>query len=310
MSRAFRSACGSSWTRRSPRTSSRAAGSKPPIITMAAIIAENAGNDYLLSYMSAEGGWGLLDYGLNFATNATDYLRLGYGSILSSWATMNSGTPASNYGFWYPGAATMAVAAAASNLRPTTHLARRNRCTAARGIIRAKKISASAATSARRRRFWPTIRSSAASAMVGLGNSRRHESSHSPGRRAPALSRHARHEPAPSRSRHRSLRGIPADFAGDGLVERDLLFGNRKHPGSLGRAASDVVNGGNVYRGRHSWRDHLVALTAGQEVVINLADGRGWCDSVLRDLTDKRLWNSLDAKPWNPTTCFLILPWS
>jgi hypothetical protein len=62
-----------------------------------------AGNDYVLSYMSAEGGWGLLDYGLYFATNAADYLRLGYASILSSWATMNSG-PAPNYGFWYSGA--------------------------------------------------------------------------------------------------------------------------------------------------------------------------------------------------------------
>jgi hypothetical protein len=64
----------------------------------------NAGNDYLLSYMAAEGGWGLLDYALYFATNATDFLQLGYASILSSWATMNSGPPP-DYGFWYPGAA-------------------------------------------------------------------------------------------------------------------------------------------------------------------------------------------------------------
>jgi hypothetical protein len=63
------------------------------------------GDDYVLSYMAQMGGWGLLDYALNFATNPTDYLRLGYGSILSAWATMNTGTPASNYGFWYPGAA-------------------------------------------------------------------------------------------------------------------------------------------------------------------------------------------------------------
>jgi hypothetical protein len=64
----------------------------------------NAGNDYVLSYMSAEGGWGILDYALYFATNVPDYLQLGYASILSSWATMNSGTPDSNYGFWYSGA--------------------------------------------------------------------------------------------------------------------------------------------------------------------------------------------------------------
>jgi hypothetical protein len=63
------------------------------------------GDDYVLSYMAQMGGWGLLDYALYYATNSSDYLRLGYASILSAWATMNSGTPASNYGFWYPGAA-------------------------------------------------------------------------------------------------------------------------------------------------------------------------------------------------------------
>jgi len=63
----------------------------------------HGGDDYVLSYMSQMGGWGLLDYALNFATNATDYLRLGYASSLSAWALMNTGTPESNYGFWYPG---------------------------------------------------------------------------------------------------------------------------------------------------------------------------------------------------------------
>jgi hypothetical protein len=47
----------------------------------------------------------VLDYGLYYATNATDYLRLGYASYLNGWCTMNTGTAASNYGFWYPGAA-------------------------------------------------------------------------------------------------------------------------------------------------------------------------------------------------------------
>ena len=65
----------------------------------------NMGDDYVLSYMAQMGGWGLLDYGLYYATNATDYLRLGYASCLSAWATMNTGTPDSNYGFWYPGVA-------------------------------------------------------------------------------------------------------------------------------------------------------------------------------------------------------------
>jgi hypothetical protein len=65
----------------------------------------SAGNAYTLSYMSQMGGWAVLDYGLNFATNPSPYLRLGYASILSSWALMNSGTAASNYGYWYPGKA-------------------------------------------------------------------------------------------------------------------------------------------------------------------------------------------------------------
>jgi hypothetical protein len=63
------------------------------------------GDDYIVTYMAQEGGWGLLDFALYYATNATDYLRLGYGSYLNGWSTFNSGTPASNYGFWYPGAA-------------------------------------------------------------------------------------------------------------------------------------------------------------------------------------------------------------
>ena len=62
------------------------------------------GDDFVVTYMAQMGGWGLLDYALYYATNATDYLRLGYGSYLNGWSTMNSG-PAPNYGFWYPGAA-------------------------------------------------------------------------------------------------------------------------------------------------------------------------------------------------------------
>jgi hypothetical protein len=57
---------------------------------------------YLLSYMSQLGGWSILDYGLHFATDPTDYLRLGYASSLSSWALVNSGTEASGYGYWFP----------------------------------------------------------------------------------------------------------------------------------------------------------------------------------------------------------------
>jgi hypothetical protein len=63
------------------------------------------GNGYVLTYMSQMGGWGVLDYALNFTTNPAPYLRLGYASYLSAWALMNTGTPESNYGYWYPGAA-------------------------------------------------------------------------------------------------------------------------------------------------------------------------------------------------------------
>ncbi|MBN2182639.1 MAG: hypothetical protein JW715_12065 [Sedimentisphaerales bacterium] len=57
---------------------------------------------YLLSYMSHLGGWGVLDHGLYFAENPTNYLRLGYASSLSAWSLVNSGTAESGYGDWYP----------------------------------------------------------------------------------------------------------------------------------------------------------------------------------------------------------------
>jgi hypothetical protein len=61
------------------------------------------GNDYIVTYMSQMGGWGLLDYAFYYATNATDYLRLGMASYLNGWSTINTGTSDSSYGFWYPG---------------------------------------------------------------------------------------------------------------------------------------------------------------------------------------------------------------
>ncbi len=61
------------------------------------------GLNYLLSYMSQMGGWSILDYGLYFAKDPAEYLRLGYASSLSSWALVNSGTAESGYGFWWPG---------------------------------------------------------------------------------------------------------------------------------------------------------------------------------------------------------------
>lgn len=56
-----------------------------------------------MRYMSQMGGWSILDYGLYFAKDPWPYLRLGYASLLSSWALMNTGTAESNYGYWYPG---------------------------------------------------------------------------------------------------------------------------------------------------------------------------------------------------------------
>jgi hypothetical protein len=61
------------------------------------------GADGGVSYMAAMGGWGVLDYGLNFAPQPWDWLQLGYASYLSSWCLMNTGTPQTNYGFWFPG---------------------------------------------------------------------------------------------------------------------------------------------------------------------------------------------------------------
>ncbi|MHC4706638.1 MAG: DUF5695 domain-containing protein [Planctomycetota bacterium] len=56
-----------------------------------------------LCYMSQMAGWSILDYALHYSDEPVKYLRLGYASILSSWALVNCGTPESNYGYWYPG---------------------------------------------------------------------------------------------------------------------------------------------------------------------------------------------------------------
>ncbi|MGH7505993.1 MAG: DUF5695 domain-containing protein, partial [Longimicrobiales bacterium] len=63
----------------------------------------SGGNSYTLTYMSQMGGWSVLDYALHHAADPWPYLRLGYASFLSAWALMNTGTPASNHGYWYPG---------------------------------------------------------------------------------------------------------------------------------------------------------------------------------------------------------------
>lgn len=61
------------------------------------------GSDPGVSYMAPMGGWGVLDYALNFAPRPFDWLQLGYASYLSSWSLVNTGRAETNYGFWFPG---------------------------------------------------------------------------------------------------------------------------------------------------------------------------------------------------------------
>ena len=58
---------------------------------------------YLLSYMSQMGGCSILEHALYYEDEPWEMLRLGYGSLLSSYALMNTGTEESGYGFWFPG---------------------------------------------------------------------------------------------------------------------------------------------------------------------------------------------------------------
>lgn len=68
-------------------------------------IRQGGSSSYLLSYMTQMGGWAILDYGLRFANgpDRNDALRLGYASYLAGWASVNSGTPESGYGYWFHG---------------------------------------------------------------------------------------------------------------------------------------------------------------------------------------------------------------
>jgi hypothetical protein len=60
-------------------------------------------DQHCLSYMAKMGGWSILDYGMVFADDPSDWLQLGYASYLSSWSLMNTGTEESDYGYWFPG---------------------------------------------------------------------------------------------------------------------------------------------------------------------------------------------------------------
>jgi len=58
---------------------------------------------YTLSYMTQMGGCSLLDYACYYAERPFEILRLAYGSLLGSWALLNSGDEESGYGYWFPG---------------------------------------------------------------------------------------------------------------------------------------------------------------------------------------------------------------
>lgn len=58
---------------------------------------------YTLGYMSQMGGWALLQDALYSSDSPFELLRLGYNSLLSSWAVLNAGNERSNYGYWFPG---------------------------------------------------------------------------------------------------------------------------------------------------------------------------------------------------------------
>jgi uncharacterized protein DUF5695 len=80
-----------------------ARGTEPAYYWLGSDYRASGNTSYTLSYMSQMGGWAVEDYALNFAKDPTPYLRLGYQSYLSSWALLNSGTPQTNYGYWFPG---------------------------------------------------------------------------------------------------------------------------------------------------------------------------------------------------------------
>jgi hypothetical protein len=60
------------------------------------------GCDPGVSYMTAMGGWGILDFVVNFAPRPSEWLGLGYASFLGSWSLMNTGRHETGYGYWYP----------------------------------------------------------------------------------------------------------------------------------------------------------------------------------------------------------------
>ncbi|MBV9179899.1 MAG: hypothetical protein JO356_01190, partial [Acidobacteria bacterium] len=93
-------------------------GMEPAFYWLGSDYRASGNTSYTLSYMSQMAGWAVEDYGLNFAKDPVPYLRLGYASYLSSWALLNSGTPQSNYGYWFPGAENDGAAGGGFEPRP------------------------------------------------------------------------------------------------------------------------------------------------------------------------------------------------
>ena len=110
----------------------------------------HARRDPGVSYMAAMGGWGMLDYALNFAPRPSDWLQLGYASYLSSWCLMNTGRAGDELRLLVSRARRTTARRAGSSCR---------RRSAARGWDRAIPAASRAARAvALRRRDRPRIR--------------------------------------------------------------------------------------------------------------------------------------------------------
>jgi hypothetical protein len=58
--------------------------------------------DGRLEYMCNMSGAALLDYGFNYSNCPGKLINIGYNSMLSTWALMNTGNEEQGYGYWYP----------------------------------------------------------------------------------------------------------------------------------------------------------------------------------------------------------------
>ena len=61
------------------------------------------GGDASMSYMARMGSTPILDYGFRYADDPYEWTRLGYAGHLGPYGLANTGTPESNYGYWFPG---------------------------------------------------------------------------------------------------------------------------------------------------------------------------------------------------------------